>query len=231
MATNRLTPKSRNLAHVLLGASILVGAGTLAAPAALAEAPGQSPLSAPPAEVVKTAKSPLELQAERLPKVTAAKVLDIAASQIGVSENAQGGGTKFQSWYVSSPRAQETVARDGGNPQAYANASWCAMFVSWVGDQAGIRPTVGWDAYTVTYAQWFKNNGHWGTVAKPGAVVFYDWQGGKSIDGIDHVGFVKKDNGDGTISTIEGNTGNGKVEARVRPTSQVVGYGYPVYSG
>ncbi|WP_240777869.1 hypothetical protein [Nonomuraea basaltis] len=34
----------------------------------------------------------------------------------------------------------------------------------------------------------------------------------------------------GTISTIEGNTGNGKVEERVRPKSQVVGYGYPEYA-
>ncbi|GAA4228582.1 hypothetical protein FHR32_008146 [Streptosporangium album] len=234
MATNRVTPRSRNLAHILLGASILVGGGTLAAPAALAETAGHSPLSAPSTEVVKTAnvaKTPLELQAERLPKVTASQVLDIAARQIGISENAQGGGTKFQSWYMSSPRARETLARDGGNVADYANAPWCAMFVSWVGDQAGIRPTMGWDAYTVAYAQWFKDNGHWGDVAKPGAVVFYDWQGGKDISGIDHVGFVKKDNGDGTISTIEGNTGNGKVEARVRPKSQVVGYGYPVYSG
>jgi hypothetical protein len=36
--------------------------------------------------------------------------------------------------------------------------------------------------------------------------------------------------GDGTITTVEGNTGNGKVEQRIRPTSQVVGYGYPQYS-
>nr|BFE77839.1 hypothetical protein GCM10020093_004400 [Planobispora longispora] len=125
----------------------------------------------------------------------------------------------------------ETIARDGGNVRAYANAPWCDMFVSWVGEQAGIRPTVGWDAYTVTHAEWFRNNGHWGAQAEPGAVVFFDWKGGDSLYGIDHVGFVKKDNGDGTITTIEGNTGNGNVEQRVRPKSQVVGYGYPVYNG
>ena len=37
------------------------------------------------------------------------------------------------------------------------------MFVSWVGEQAGIRPQMGWDAYTVTHAKWFKDNHHWGT--------------------------------------------------------------------
>jgi surface antigen len=56
--------------------------------------------------------------------------------------------------------------------------------------------------------------------------VYFSWNGG-GIDSIDHMGVVKKDNGDGTITTIEGNAGNGNVEQRVRPTSQVVGYGHP----
>ena len=39
-----------------------------------------------------------------------------------------------------------------------------------------------------------------------------------------------KDNNNGTITTIEGNTGRGKVEERIRPKWQVVGYGYPEYA-
>ncbi|MEU6729510.1 CHAP domain-containing protein [Nonomuraea wenchangensis] len=162
--------------------------------------------------------------------VTAQQVLDLARAQVGTSENAAGGGTKFQQWYADSPRAGETVLRDGGNRNAYLNAPWCSMFVSWVGEQSGARTQVGWDAYTVSHAKWFAANDRWGTEAKPGAVVFFSWSGSKSLSAIDHVGFVVKDNGDGTISTIEGNTGNGKVEERVRPTSQVVGYGYPNYA-
>lgn len=162
--------------------------------------------------------------------VTAAQVLALAREQIGIKENARGGGTKFQEWYANSQRAQETIARDGGHPAAYLNAPWCAMFVSWVGEQTGARPQVGWDAYTVTHARWFQNNGRWGTLAKPGAVVFFAWNGSKSLGSIQHVGFVVKDNRDGTISTIEGNTGNGLVEERIRPKSQVVGYGYPEYA-
>ncbi|MFI7131071.1 CHAP domain-containing protein [Nonomuraea sp. NPDC050153] len=161
-------------------------------------------------------------------QVTAQAVLKIAESQIGVTENAAGGGTLFHRWYMSSPRAAETLARDGGTLQLYANAPWCAMFVSWVGAKAGARTTMGWDAYTVTWAKWFKANKRWGALAKPGAVVFYDWNG-KSVTGIDHMGLVKQDNGNGTITTIEGNTGNGRVEQRIRPKSQVVGYGYPEY--
>ena len=161
-------------------------------------------------------------------QVTANAMIKIAESQVGVTENATGGGTPFHQWYMSSPRAQETVARDGGSIRAYANAPWCAMFVSWVGEKAGARPTVGWDAYTITWAKWFKKNGRWGAEPKPGAVVYFSWND-KTIDSIDHMGLVKKDNGNGTITTIEGNTGNGKVEERIRPTSQVVGYGYPQY--
>jgi hypothetical protein len=236
MTKHRLIPTLRrnHVAGVLAGVSIAVAGGALGASPALADPPSSHALT-PPAEAAQAAqvaKSPLQIEAERLPKVSAAQVLSIAEKQIGISENAQGGGTKFQSWYMASPRAKETLARDGGGTvRAYADAPWCAMFVSWVGAQAGIRPTMGWDAYTVAHAKWFKANHQWGNVAKPGAVVYFAWDGSKSLDSIDHVGFVKKDNGNGTITTIEGNTGNGKVAERVRPKSQVVGYGYPIYTG
>jgi hypothetical protein len=204
-----------NIVTFALGLSVAAGATLGGTSAMAAELPSQQK----PVPAAQTGK------------VSTQTVLQVAESQIGVKENAAGGGTPYHSWYMSSPRAGETLARDGGGqPALYANAPWCAMFVSWVGEKAGARASVGWDAYTVTYAGWFKANNHWGTDAKPGSVVFFDWNGAKDISGIDHVGLVKKDNGDGTITTIEGNTGNGKVEERVRPTSQVVGYGYPEYA-
>ncbi len=163
-------------------------------------------------------------------QVTADQVLSVARSQLGVTENSAGGGTPYQRWYADSQRAAETIARDGGTPAGYLNAPWCAMFVSWVGEKTGARPQIGWDAWTVAHAKWFKDNNRFGTLAKPGSVVFFAWNGSKSLDSINHVGFVVKDNQNGTISTIEGNTGNGKVEERVRPKSQVVGYGYPEYA-
>ncbi|WP_433187656.1 hypothetical protein [Actinoallomurus sp. CA-150999] len=50
-----------------------------------------------------------------------------------------------------------------------------------------------------------------------------------AIVGLEHVGLVIKDNGDGTIQTVDGNTDNA-VKVRVRPASDVVGYGgYPDY--
>jgi hypothetical protein len=158
---------------------------------------------------------------------TAADVLKLATAQVGVTENSLGGGTKFQKWFVSSPWAERGVQRDGGKVSDYANANWCDMFVSWVGAQLGVKG-MGADAFTRTHAEWFKDQGRWGQTPTPGAVVFYSWSGSKSIDSIDHVGIVLKDNHNGTIQTVEGNTDNA-VKIRTRDVSSVVGYGYPEY--
>jgi hypothetical protein len=212
-----------------IGAALITGA--------VASAVAVSPLAAQADTMHTTVKShgsanvdPLAEAARGLPKVSPADVIKLAQHQIGITENGYGGGTKFQVWYASSPRARETVARDGGSPQDYVDAPWCDMFVSWIGHKLGIDPVMGTDAYTVAHAQWFLDNNRWGETPKPGAVVFYDFSGNKSIDDISHVGFVVKDNGDGTIKTIEGNTGGGSVEEHVRPTSDVAGYGYPLYT-
>ncbi|MCA2226780.1 CHAP domain-containing protein [Nonomuraea aurantiaca] len=214
-------------AKIALGATLTAAALGAHTAANAATAPtGHTPIAAQAAP----ASAQGGRNGEAKVNVTAQQVLNLAKAQVGTTEDANGGGTKFQQWYVNSPRAAETVQRDGGSRQDYLNAAWCSMFVSWVGEESGARSQVGWDAYTVAHAKWFAANHRWGTVAKPGAVVFYSWSGSKDLSSISHVGFVVKDNGNGTISTIEGNTGNGKVEQRVRPTSQVVGYGYPQYA-
>ncbi|MGP3960495.1 CHAP domain-containing protein [Nonomuraea sp. 3N208] len=215
-----------NIARAALGATVLAAAFTAHVTGAASAATDKQPVAS------KAEQAGIKAAATDKTKinVTAAQVLALAKSQVGTSENAAGGGTKYQQWYANSQRAAETIARDGGSRAHYLNAAWCAMFVSWVGEQTGARPQVGWDAWTVAHAKWFKANNRFGTDVRPGAVVFFSWNGSKDISDIKHVGFVVKDNQDGTISTIEGNTGNGKVEERTRPKSQVVGYGYPEYA-
>ncbi|AQZ64489.1 unnamed protein product [[Actinomadura] parvosata subsp. kistnae] len=236
MAKYRINAVSKtNIARAALGATVLasaLGVNAMTANADTATGVAAATAAKHPATALAAHKAgSADDRAETKINVTADQVLAMARAQVGTSENAAGGGTKFQQWYANSQRAAETVARDGGSRTAYLNAAWCSMFVSWVGEQTGARPQVGWDAYTVAHAKWFAANHRWGTVAKPGAVVFFSWSGGKSLSDIQHVGFVVKDNQNGTISTIEGNTGNGKVEERIRPKSQVVGYGYPQYAG
>ncbi|GAA4629018.1 hypothetical protein GCM10023196_047880 [Actinoallomurus vinaceus] len=161
---------------------------------------------------------------KRLPSAT--DVLKLAVSQVGTTENAAG-GSKFNQWFMGTPYAARGVAENGGSVGDYANASWCDMFVSWVGDQLGVKG-MGADAFTPAHAKWFISQGRWGNAPKPGAVVFFSWNGG-GVDGIDHVGLVIKDNHDGTIQTVEGNTDDA-VKIRTRSTSSVVGYGYPEYA-
>ncbi|GAA2582179.1 CHAP domain-containing protein [Actinomadura fulvescens] len=160
---------------------------------------------------------------------TSAEAIKVAMKQVGITEG-RDGQTKFHDWYMTTNEAKLTAKRDGGDPAEYSGAAWCNMFVSWVGAQAGVKG-MGWDAYTVQHARWLDKNNKWGQQAKPGALVFFDWQNGSSggIDGIDHVGMVVKDNGDGTISTVEGNISSSVVK-KVRPKSSVVGYGYPDYA-
>ncbi len=61
-----------------------------------------------------------------------------------------------------------------------------------------------------------------------GDVVLFNWDGDSSTD---HVGFVIQDNGDGTITTIEGNTsgaaGGSCVAIKTRDRSLVYGYATP----
>lgn len=158
---------------------------------------------------------------------TAAQAIELARSQVGVEEDG-GGETKFQDWYMATSRAQETLARDGGSLSGYGDANWCDMFVSWVGEQIGFSDQVGSDAWTVAHARWFQENGRWGTEPRPGAIVFFAWDGGESVDDIQHVGMVIKKVDDGTIETVEGNADNA-VRIKERSTDVVVGYGYPDY--
>jgi hypothetical protein len=160
------------------------------------------------------------------PVASAQDVINLAKKQVGITEDGSG-VTKFQKWYMTTQQARLTVRRDGGSIADYGNAAWCDMFVSWVGQQVGVRG-MGQDAYTVEHAKWFQRTGHWGSTPKPGAVVFFAWNGG-GTDGIDHVGLVVKANGNGTIQTVEGNTSNA-VMVRERSVGSVVGYGYPHYA-
>lgn len=83
---------------------------------------------------------------------------------------------------------------------------WCGSFCMWVAHETGviIPNTVS----TVAGSSAFKKNGHWqdalGAKPEPGDLVYFDFvKGGAAVE---HVGIVLKDNGDGTVTTIEGNT-------------------------
>lgn len=205
----------------------LAGAFGVASMATAAHADTKPAGSGHVASAQSGAKADAENASSKTAKgATAQDVIDLARTQIGTHENATG-NSKFNTWYINSPLGRQNAQRIGADSASvYKGQSWCDMFVSWLGQKTNTKG-MGADAYTVSHAKWFKKTGRFGHTAKPGAVVFYSWNGG-GIKGIDHVGIVVKDNHDGTITTIEGNTDNA-VKQRVRDTSTVAGYGYPEY--
>ena len=134
--------------------------------------------------------------------------------ELGYKEKS-GQFTKFGQWYAD--RVQDTQYRD---------APWCDMFVTWAADKAGISSYVGQFAWTPSHAAWFIKQGAWTQQPEPGALVFFDWRGGKSYKGIDHVGVVERVDGK-KIHTIEANVDRVWLKRKTRDTDKVVGYGVP----
>lgn len=126
------------------------------------------------------------------------------------------------------------------NGSVFLRAPWCAMSVTeWARDSGNAEAVLpeGDRAYTVWFAQDGKDLGRWhaGTAtnlkkyAKPGDIIFFDWDGTDTISRIDHVGIVEVNLGDGRVQTIEGNTGDA-CKRRVRSASVIAGFWSPPYS-
>ncbi|WP_052422442.1 CHAP domain-containing protein [Nonomuraea candida] len=134
--------------------------------------------------------------------------------ELGYKEKS-GQFTKFGQWYAD--RVQDTQYRD---------APWCDMFLAWAANKAGLSEYVGEFAWTPSHAAWFIQRDAWTQRPEPGALVFYDWRGGKSYKGIDHVGIVERVEGK-KIHTIEANVDRVWLKRKTRETDKVVGYGIP----
>ncbi|GAA2875106.1 hypothetical protein GCM10010517_35920 [Streptosporangium fragile] len=142
-------------------------------------------------------------------------LLSTIRTELGYREG-PGQRSKFGEWYAA------TKVRD---PQ-YETAPWCDMFLAWAAEKAGAEEYVGQFAWTPSHARWFETHDAWSRTPEPGALVFFDWSGGKDIGGIDHVGVVERVE-DGTIHTIEGNVDRVWLKRKKRDESKVVGYGLP----
>jgi hypothetical protein len=119
-------------------------------------------------------------------KGSAALLVEIANAEIGyIEESVPENKTKYQK----------------------ANQPWCGAFVNWCGKKAGV--TIPNTVYTPAGAAAFKKAKSWleGEDCEPtaGDIVYFDFPA-DGVDRISHVGIVVKNNGDGTVTTIEGNT-------------------------
>ena len=137
------------------------------------------------------------------------QLVTIAKSQLGHE-----GGEKFWSLWGFTERQE-----------------WCACFVSWCADQAGLIQKEAVPKFSVCTdgVAWFQAKGKWqsgGSVPTPGTIIFFDWD----HDGAsDHVGIVESCDGT-TVHTIEGNSGDAVKQNNYTVNSQsILGYGLVAY--
>ena len=137
------------------------------------------------------------------------QLVTIAKSQLGNE-----GGQKFWSWYGFDSREE-----------------WCACFVSWCADQAGLIQKGAVSKFSLCTAgvDWFQEKGKWqsgGNVPTPGTIIFFDWNHDGSSD---HVGIVESCDGT-TVHTIEGNSGDAvKQNSYTVNSRSILGYGLVAY--
>lgn len=137
------------------------------------------------------------------------QLVTIAKSQLGNE-----GGEKFWSWWGFTERQE-----------------WCACFVSWCADQAGLIQKEAVPKFSVCTdgVAWFQAKGKWqsgGSVPTPGIIIFFDWDHDGSSD---HVGIVESCDGT-TVHTIEGNSGDAVKQNSYTVNSQsILGYGLVAY--
>lgn len=149
-------------------------------------------------------------------------VLNVARGEIGYSRwNDPLAGTKYGRWYGNDMGFGSYFAQSG--------VPYCAMFASWVFNQAGATCAGLPGAYCPTMLSAGKNAGRAVNKynAQAGDVVYFDW----GNDGVsDHVGIVEANNGS-YLTTIEGNTDKGIVARKTRSFGTVIGVIRPNYGG
>lgn len=162
-------------------------------------------------------------------------IIEVAKKELGTIEGPKDNETKYGKW-------------TGANFQP-----WCQSFVSWCAFTSGLdAKKYPKSASTVAASDWFKKNDRWADARNdeptPGDWIYFDFPD-DGVNRISHVGLCIKNNGDGTIQVIEGNTSgtakgdqrNGgmcveKTRAYVKNNKKklinaVVGWGRPVYAG
>ena len=162
-------------------------------------------------------------------------IIEVAKKEVGTIEGPKDNETKYGKW-------------TGAN-----FLPWCQSFVSWCAFTSGLDPKkYPKSAATIAASDWFKKNDRWADARNDepsaGDWIYFDFPD-DGVNRISHVGICIKNNGNGTIQVIEGNTSgtakgdqrNGgmcveKTRAYVKDNklkliNAVVGWGRPVYAG
>jgi hypothetical protein len=152
---------------------------------------------------------------------TAARLIEVATAELGTIEGPKDNETKYGAFTKANFQP------------------WCGSFVMWCANEAGVK--VPNTVYTPGGAQAFKKANSW----IDGDIAYFDFPS-DGVDRISHVGIVIKDNEDGTVWCIEGNTSpdkkgsqrnGGQVSKKLRAFKKnkagemisIVGFGRPKF--
>ena len=160
-------------------------------------------------------------------------IVEVAKKELGTIEGPKDNETKYGAWMKINFQP------------------WCQSFVSWCAFTSGVK-SFPKSASTIAASDEFKKQGRWADARNddptPGDWIYFDFPE-DGVNRISHVGICIKNNGDGTIQVIEGNTsGTAKGDQRnggmcVEKTrgyvkdnkkkliNAVIGWGRPVYAG
>ena len=129
------------------------------------------------------------------------------------------GSARFSDWYYGSTR--------------YRGWAWCNVFVSYCMIQNGLNFKK--TAYVPDAEAWMDKNYSWVKMgeAQAGDIIIFCWSGAGNNSGSgsrDHIGFFISNNGNGTFTTIEGNTSGSQVAIRTRSAKNIRKIFRPTYS-
>jgi hypothetical protein len=120
---------------------------------------------------------------------SAARLVEVALAEVGTVEGPKDNQTKYGKFMNANFQP------------------WCGSFVNWCGNEAGVK--IPNTVFTPAGAQAFQKKKAWmdaeTATPQPGDIVYFDFPG-DNVNRISHVGIVVKDNGDGTVTCVEGNT-------------------------
>ena len=172
----------------------------------------------------------------------ASDIVAVAETQAGYCEGSLSGNPN----YASSNNYQKFGLWYDNNVDyiGVQRAAWCAAFVSWCANQAGVPSSiVYYHAYCPYGVNWFRNQGRFKYAAsrggsytpKAGDIVYFAPAGSSTSS---HIGIVRYVSG-GRLYTVEGNTGsqNGEVNEGggvffknySLSYERLYGYGIPAY--
>lgn len=159
-----------------------------------APAPQQAPATSFSAALAQAQAAP--------PSAVGQRIVGLVRGEVGVAETSTNDSPRIAEYRRAMPNAP------GVGP-------WCAYFASWAAAQAGVPLGDSGQGFARVddVAAWAQRTGRWNSQPQPGDLIIWD----------EHMGIVESVGPDGSVQTIEGNSGDA-VTRRTHAAGSALGY-------